>query len=928
LHGVVMKLVMKIVLSLVLPAVLYTDIFAYSDTELIAIRSAFDGRRDSMLNLQVTNPFPSDTDPSTFVWSKQDFALAALYLNTQTADANQAILDACAALKNSQTFGDDFHWYGNLFFRIYKYFGHDSAYFPGRLTSEAESAICDIFWEWAKTESKVTDAETAVSKTWYIWGSENHDAMKDTTCYSAAAILKDVAPYNTYVYDDGFTAQQHYEAWNVFAKEYLRERAKRGLLVETGSYTYSKYTLQGWYNFYDFAEDTNLARLGGMTLDLWWADWAHEQINGVRGGGKSRVYQDGDDLASSDGVYGMCWYYLGIGSANNKHPGVMCLATSTYRLPLVVMDIALDISGRGAYEFKSRRPGLNLLPRPVDAPASLPDWPVYCLDPNYGGIFHYTYSTPAFIIGSSMLEKRPTGDWSAISSQNRWQGVILKKHVDARIFPRCVGLAGGNKTYNQYWSVQNKGTLITQKLSTSSYTGDMRVYFAKNPMRFASIVEESGWIFVNATDAYAAVRPATGTYSWDDANWVRLSDPCAPVIIEVAQSEDYADFTAFKTAVKALPLSVANGVLTYTGLGDNGTFTFYTGSSQLPKINGQTVDLQPSFTFDSPFMREDLASGNVTIHKGGRTYRMDFNNAVSGIYDCGQWGYFEGDLNKDCLVDISDVEIIADNWLCFDNWLGEINPIPSFDPGPFADDSTTVALWHMDAIYVGLNNIKRVADDDSLNPTRDNNLRLGSNASGYSVTTQPTKKTLGFNGLGACLLFDGVNDECVSDISWMGYTSVLVDAWFNTTTTSNTQVIVEASSTWSLSLNSGKLNFTTYHSDGSTDILSFSTAVTTNAWHHVQGIVTADGKKYLTLDGTTLTASSLPSLIIQTKSITMGNKPYQTKFFSGYIDEVRIATIDPQGYRSGLVNLRDFAVIAEDWLKCTNPADSACEMGL
>ncbi len=43
--------------------------------------------------------------------------------------------------------------------------------------------------------------------------------------------------------------------------------------------------------------------------------------------------------------------------------------------------------------------------------------------------------TPDFIMGSLITEARPTEDWAAISSQNRWSGVIFQGDPDARVFP-------------------------------------------------------------------------------------------------------------------------------------------------------------------------------------------------------------------------------------------------------------------------------------------------------------------------------------------------------------------------------------------------------------------------------------------------------------------------------------------------------------
>ncbi len=339
---------------LLLAALTWGSVFALTDSELIAVRDGFDARRDSMLDSMVTSPWPDIAGS----WGKQNFAMAALYRNTQITQANDEVIAACQLFLDGTEDWENFHWRGNLFFRLYRFFAHDSQYYPGRLTPAAEAKICEALWTWAKSHSKISEADINIYQTWSYWGSENHDMMRDSTAWSAASILKDVAPYNTYTYDDGGTVQQHYQAWTAYETEYFRQRARKGLCIELASSIYTKYTLQSW--------NQDLRNIAGMTLDLWWADWAESQINSVWGGGKSRVYRE-DSISGSDDTAAMSWYYLNIGGAGSKHPGVMCMATSTHRLPLVVMDLALDTSGRGVYEKRSRRPGLAKLHSAIDA---------------------------------------------------------------------------------------------------------------------------------------------------------------------------------------------------------------------------------------------------------------------------------------------------------------------------------------------------------------------------------------------------------------------------------------------------------------------------------------------------------------------------------------------------------------------------------
>ena len=591
-----------------------------TDAELTAIRDGFAARRDPMLRRQVAKPYP----PSG-VWNRLDYALAAFHLNVELDKANAAVIDAAhqstAALNDAKAEkGGHFHWEAPLYFRIHEFFHSHSRHFPGRLSPQAAEAIYEVCWQWAKSRARLE--ETQPARAWHIWGSENHSAMRYCSAWCIATLLARAPAYATRRYDDGSTPAQQAHAWTEYAKECLRERICRGLTVETGSPTYSKYTLQCWYNYYDFSADAELRRLADAALTVYWADWAQEQIAAVRGGGKSRCYQgDTCQQGLTDGAAAMAWYYLGVGARSSAHPGVMCMATTAHRLPLVVMDLALDAQGRGVYEYRSRRPGLRRASGSTTQAADDADFAGNVLAPDFGGIVKYTYAAPEFILGANLVPKLPLEAWSGISMQNRWQGVIFAGDPNARIFPQCEGQRNG-KTYNQHWAVQKKGVLIVQKLpprTHSKQAGDMRVWIASCLKRW----EASQWAFVEAPGAWAAVRPALGGYTWDDANWLHCRDGMAPVILEVARRCDYATREAFQAAILANRLAVRDDALEYRGLGDTGTLTFYLKSDRLPEVDGQPIELKPARTFDSPFLQEDWASGIVTISKGGRRLTLD-----------------------------------------------------------------------------------------------------------------------------------------------------------------------------------------------------------------------------------------------------------------------------------------------------------------
>src|SRR5690606_8186431 len=111
---------------------------------------------------------------------------------------------------------------------------------------------------------------------------------------------------------------------------------------------------------------------------------------------------------------------------------------------------------------------------------------------------------------------------------------------------------GNEKTYNAHWSVQRKGTLITQKLVSSTQTASMRIWFSSDLVT----QEVGGWIFARTSNsnAFAAVKVVQGSYSWvNDADypgkWAVCSQQYSPVIIEAARNADYLDFEDFKDTV-------------------------------------------------------------------------------------------------------------------------------------------------------------------------------------------------------------------------------------------------------------------------------------------------------------------------------------------------------------------------------------------
>ena len=206
-----------------------------------------------------------------------------------------------------------------------------------------------------------------------------------------------------------------------------------------------------------------------------------------------------------------------------------------------------------------------------------------------GSLLRYTWSTPDFVMGMTQVEARPHGDWTAISSQNRWNGVIFGGHETARIFTQRPYPGNNSSVYNEEWGVQNKGVMILQRLTLDrSATGQM-IWFD-----FALNREESnGWIFAEAPDAFAAVRVVHGGWTWTPdsleqhrsgsdltvGEWAVLGDEFSPIIIEVARKQDYVDFDAFQAEIIENEISWDTTRLDYSSTGYRTTLTHFADES-------------------------------------------------------------------------------------------------------------------------------------------------------------------------------------------------------------------------------------------------------------------------------------------------------------------------------------------------------------
>lgn len=593
-------------------------------------------------------------------------AFARLWLNRELPEANRLLHQAQQAIIAHEkghgemtveiASSEHVKWQMRTWNRIYQLFHGKSRFHPGRLNGETQAMIDEMFWLYVSKMSRYERA--GLQHVWSIHGSENHEMMHYSNALLALQALKNSPTYRDRKLPDGRTVKAHYDAWNAYYKEYCISRAKHGLLVEVFSQYGPSYTLPELTNMRDFSEDKVLRERMDKLLHLIWADWAVGQVTGVRGGGRTRLYQDDPKderrltgWGSRDRWRNMSHFLLDTGEWRGQVPNhpiqgmAYVMATTGYRLPDVIMDIAKDVQGRGEYTYIARRVAKQKQMAAKDVPVTYSPW--YAFDPDDPGMLGYDYCTPDYVMGSLLIDPRlpqvPSHlyvkgqdleeGYPALTSQNRYHAIVFASDVNARVVPQCEGL-GNHKTYGQQQAVQHKNVLLVQRHAKAKQTGDMRVIFGGKGMK-QRLEERDGWLILKEGKAWLGVKGFSRTKrdegcgsQWDNDVILRMNDGNAPVAFIAGRTKDFVDIDAFHNYLQGFVGKLEGGWFTLAH-GTKESLSLQLESAALPKVSGKPIDLRPKMLFDSPFLQSTHGSGVVTIQKGQRKLTLELGAATS-----------------------------------------------------------------------------------------------------------------------------------------------------------------------------------------------------------------------------------------------------------------------------------------------------------
>ena len=567
--------------------------------------------------------------------------------------------------------GSTVHW-------LYFGFSSQGRLKPGRLTPECEQRLLDFYWEHTNLKNDIASARRS---TWYVAGSENHDinAKHENLLSSqiflhepayAQRVYPDLGRMIGYQYDmndeflgkagqavpklgsgnfkDGkkYTAQDHYEAWVKFWKEFFAERARHGFFIEHNATGYMAHTGRFLHDIYAWCEDEELRRQARMFLDLAWMQWAQDQLLTLCGGAATRGNVGPGRMGP------MAQSFMG-GPLN------MMYAFSDYEWPRQVWELVLDRQGKGEFAYVSRKPNeeQDEWPRPEGNEFSMvvrPD----------SRLARYSWVTPDYVLGLRM--DHPAAMYCHLFGSG--QGIIFPTS------PEGVIQVGGGGPYQ---AVQDRNVALVQPKKSwlvrhpewfPGYVIEhtpLGVVFGKDVDR---IEEQDGWVFAQEGNAYVAFRVvwpavdfaarggagtpveadgfgrlplAKDTYTWADQKAAKrmisgrtmtANEPQAALIIEASRRAHHATFEAFQQDVLDNPIvlrQVIGGfLLTYKGCGPDARELYLNcANPEFPKIDGKYINYECP-TFDSPSLKGATGSGLVTLIGpiSGKQLVLDFNN--------------------------------------------------------------------------------------------------------------------------------------------------------------------------------------------------------------------------------------------------------------------------------------------------------------
>lgn len=398
----------------------------------------------------------------------------------------------------------------------------------------------------------------------------------------------------------------HYHKALTYIAEWLRQRGRFGF-DEWHSNSYFPICIAPLLNVYDLATiegQYKLRQMVGAALDEMFFNLASDSYQGIWGTTHGRSYGVYVKYPDFEGTAALSWLLFGTGSLTQGTSGMapVCLATSDYKLPKIIYNMATD--NTSVIEAKERHGILRTSARHAD---------------------FTVYRTPDYML--SGLQDHRKGEFE--SSTHVVQVTLGNKAV---IFWSCPHTTGeGSGLRPDYWSgnsvmprvIQHKNVMsLTFRLN--DFTWMSHVWF---PQALFDEVRFIGkWVFVRVKRGYVGIYSQNGMQVGDDGQYAGRELQCWAQentwLVECGREADWGTFDAFVNALSRASITERDGVITFESPSIG---RFVTGWDVKPTINDVPIQLSRYPLVDSAWAHSDFGSGEMVLRYGDQVYELWFN---------------------------------------------------------------------------------------------------------------------------------------------------------------------------------------------------------------------------------------------------------------------------------------------------------------
>ncbi len=495
--------------------------------------------------------------------------------------------------------------------------------------------------------------------------SENHMLMSRAARYLAACYYAEQNATFTQYNTDGeaITAESTNKtpitaaALKALDEEYLisymKHRAKYGW-AEFNSLDYEAHNFNSLLALYECSGNAEVSKLAEMLMETMLVTMIENTTeNGISGGAHGRGYSyavSGLEV----GMYHINALYFGLGDFENTNIVASIAAEPYIALSSWRPDESIySVYANKTYPFVSYEKVQNhtLAYEPQD----------------FGAINKYTYNTPLYSIGAinrqdsfpadnslSWYEEHQQTNWSLAFANNATAGITVHHPGETSLHQywcgdqncKCNHLFGNKNIVMGIFYIPGETMLVNSDGQITAYN---YIHASIDKASFDKIVEDpdNNRLFVKLGDAYAALT-FSHSYAWggkDANNEIVIYDGDKTKDIRIAfacQAGDKDSDGSFESFIanvsdKTFAFNSENLSLEYGNMSYDLELNGTTVIAENQFIDGEAVDSNYTYTYNSPFMKSEWNSGIIEIYYYDKVRVLDFNNNTDNTYTLNEY---------------------------------------------------------------------------------------------------------------------------------------------------------------------------------------------------------------------------------------------------------------------------------------------------